>query len=128
MNIELLNRVKEEILKNPSAFDMGEWGWEDYAEDEEKREPTDCGTACCIAGWSVFLSNSDLYLSRDWDSEDACKALDINNTDLFFTSDWPEHFADQWEDLEGDDERARLAAKAIDNYIKTNGWQDEENL
>lgn len=64
MNRELLIRVRDQILAEPKKCDMSTW--------ETRSGPTriagmllgkgrDCGTARCIAGWTIQLSSGDVH-------------------------------------------------------------------
>ena len=103
MNVELLEKIRDEISKSPSAFDQGTFGLTDYrAEDKEyptsSVNPHECGGACCIAGWAVFLNGKyDEDIGAVLLDEDktivshASSALDISELErcLLFSSTWP---------------------------------------
>ncbi|AMS02635.1 hypothetical protein BJD55_gp131 [Gordonia phage Yvonnetastic] len=46
LNIELAERILEQITEHPETHDQSHWG-----------EVRECGTVCCIAGWAILLSD-----------------------------------------------------------------------
>lgn len=51
VNVDLLRKVKQQIVDHPESHDQAVWA--------EKRS---CGTVCCVAGWAAHLSGGRL----DW--------------------------------------------------------------
>lgn len=50
LNIELLKKVRDKIASTPEAYDQSVYG------RVSKEAP--CGTAACIAGWTVLLADA----------------------------------------------------------------------
>ncbi|AMS02634.1 hypothetical protein BJD55_gp132 [Gordonia phage Yvonnetastic] len=50
LNVELAERILEQVTKHPEHHDQGIWGTKD-----------DCGTNLCIAGWALVLSGQDAW-------------------------------------------------------------------
>lgn len=118
MNVELLEKIKAEILKRPAQFYMGSWSSGNLKDLDHS-----CGTTACIAGWACFLGND---FSLEFIPHRARRLLELDSDQggrLFHVSYWPDGFAQayneaQWGD---DDEAARIAAARIDHFIATNG-------
>jgi hypothetical protein len=128
MNVEKLHQIKDSILQNPSQFDMGNWfGFSDSSS---------CGTVACIAGWAIHhyenkngertLAESGRFpLSKHVDAV-AQEILWLPNNRLFFVSKWPMPLQESFALAHGNRQRqAKVAAKVIDNYIETNGWETD---
>lgn len=131
LNVRLLRRVKKAILKEPSQFVMGDWFVCDGTEGRHdiERKIKNCGTAACIAGWTVALTvkknpkeareaaaldggvvriaANSLGLGPDWDN-------------LFYIDCWPEKFQRQWYKAKTLKGRASIAARRIEDYIEDN--------
>lgn len=95
MNIELLEKVKQQILEHPETFDMS----------------TFCGTACCIGGWIERMSEQKRPENMDYSNFASmivgCNWRDMN---LLFLG----RFA---KDKFLTDITPQEAAKAIDDFI-----------
>jgi hypothetical protein len=56
LNVKLLDKVLKHVSAKPERFDMGSWvHWSSYAP---------CGTAACIAGWTVILAAGNTKKNR----------------------------------------------------------------
>lgn len=124
MNKELLLKIKEQILKEPTRFYMGDWNY-------------NCGTAHCIGGWASVLSGrtplSAIESFRGGTSEQqiAAELLRLDYTTasaLFHVSSWPPTFKNAYYVIEDKDDRtnrnqalAEVAAQRIDHFIATEG-------
>lgn len=137
MNVKLLKKIKQTILRRPKQFYMNMW----FETDE--REYSHCGTAACIAGWAYTIGG-DHKKSKTFSPkvamltltdrshignfgfgasklrEEATRLLEINDEQalrLFFTHMWPDQFrcADHLMT------NAENAAKRIDHFIATEG-------
>jgi hypothetical protein len=129
INVELLEKVKAHILEEPRRFNMSLFVFnQGEIEDLPKNERPPCGTMACIAGWAVMLAdgppaiiNDDYYLTVE---DRAVEVLGLNEEQvgaLFYDPAWPEKYADAYENARTPRQRARVAARRIDHFIKTNG-------
>lgn len=116
MNVKLLRKVKKHILEEPKRLMMGDWV------TETKKSP--CGTAACIGGWAVILSGKYRANMDAGDvQEEAKELLDVEgmeSTRLFGPVWWPAKFRGGCAD-DGEEITAKIAAKRIDHFIKTEG-------
>lgn len=121
MNVELLKKIKIQILKEPLQFDMGKWF---------TLAPgiPNCGTAACIAGWAVALhegitpeaARQSKHAHAAFFISGARKALDISTSmsdRIFFDGYWPEPFCARHQKARSPQERAQVAADYIDHLI-----------
>jgi len=143
MNIKLLKKIKNAILKAPLRFNM-DW-WVKKHRDGlfiAKSALPPCGTTACIAGHALALAQKKPLTTSFWlkqkeivgNSENnspvsrlAGKLLDLNTAQrrrLFFVREWPSQF-----ELVGYPHKreatrnAKVAARRIDHFIKTKGKQ-----
>ena len=118
MNVKLLKKVKDEILKDPSSFDMSHW----------------CGTPCYIAGHLFNLAGEQAPLTESFVAAGA-RLLGIDSwcaDDLFYVHGWPIDLQKRYNDanarflVESDGtsewraaqlEMAKAAADRIDRFI-----------
>jgi hypothetical protein len=125
MKVKLLRKVKKHILEEPKRLFMA---WyvvrkgDDASVIRGMRDDrfADCGTAACIAGWTLILSGEDTPYSR---SAAAAKLLGIDHNlaaNLFEPSLWPAKFMDGLAD-DGDAYTAKVCAARIEHFIKTKG-------
>lgn len=122
MNVELLNKIKQEILNEPESFQMAAYlktpvkgNIKDYGLEWQTR----CGTACCIAGHAISLSKETQ--SND-ETAQAVRLLSLNSDQarrLFFLSNWPYHLREKFLAAGSVSERAKVAAERIDLMIST---------
>lgn len=91
MNIKLLKQIQNQILSNPKDFIMGNWT---------------CGTAACIGGWAVCITNhkQPLEVQNGPDvGRDAAKLLELTDEQeikLFYPEEWPQQFSNRWQQLQ----------------------------
>lgn len=66
MNIELAERVLAHIKEHRDAFNIA---WEIGINDDNEYQVSNypCGTTCCIAGWTVLLSEKQPLTEEDID-------------------------------------------------------------
>lgn len=130
LNTELLLKVKEQILKEPLQFIMGNWF---QTKHEIVQEPIpNCGTAACIAGWAIAIhnqmnpakacaavSNHEFkWHSSEFIADDILDPKgDITVSNLFYVDRWPYQLAFDFRNSEDPVRRAQLAAQAIDMFI-----------
>ncbi len=106
MNIDLLQRVREQIAAEPKAFDMAYYG-----------NATECGTTLCIAGWACVLTGATFdgdRFRRDGQvinaDRDAKSQIGLPDLDHLFTPDyWPDGY---------DDEDPADALRLLDSVIE----------
>ena len=118
MNVELLLKVKNQILCEPSQFTM--MFFEFYG-------------IRCILGWAVHLadlSNEYAYLFQIKHMiTEASYVLDISVEQCYllgYIERWPEEFRNAYKNVDGETEvmqrtHARIAGERIDHFIKTEG-------
>ena len=125
MNVELLEKVKKAILKNPKHFDMRNFGNQYFINFANGiKPPKNCETAACIAGWAIVLSDEN---QKHLNSHFAGIALDLTYEQkecLFYVSGWPFEFSNAFviaEIANNYKRMAQVAAERIDFFIQTNG-------
>ena len=138
MNIPLLKEIQKAILAKPKNFVMssffdkmldylGDADWNDKAEN--------CGTAACIAGWTVTLGHKDRTLGLPSEGRKlpfvcgskAYELLDLTYGQdelLFYTDNWPERFEEAYHNATSHEQRAQVAVDRIQYFIDTNGTDD----
>lgn len=109
MNVELLQKVKEKILAEPSAVDMDLWS--------SPSSSTPCGTVACIGGWALLLAPKSPGLIPvrtllDIDKSEASKLFFNWPLELLFALNRYSH---------GTPEYAAIVAARIDRFIETDG-------
>jgi hypothetical protein len=128
MNITALLEIKAAILSHPRQFQMDHT----YATYLDDCTPAGgCGTAACIAGWAMFLRETDSRMNERENMPSfellsrAASHLDVPNGKLFLRGDWPDQFRLPYNsaiDACDSVRMAKIAADAIDDYISTGGW------
>lgn len=148
--INLLRRVKEQILREPAQFVMGElFTRSEFGTRDLEREVPHCGTAACIGGWAIALSvgmtpsEAAEGQYRGWEEDAAtdawdraCEALGLElwtegeETDrahqLMSVWGWPRDLREAWEAEQTLEGRARIAAERIDRFIAEEEARGEE--
>lgn len=129
-NFELLREVKRAILKYPRQFYMGNWF---SLRDQVGSNAGGCGTSACIAGWAIHLMGKHERLdetSKDYNYDEAeargRKILRLSfaqGNRLLFTSGWPQRYEKQLSGAQTTEAAAKVAARRIKWFIKTNGEQ-----
>jgi hypothetical protein len=133
MNVKLLRRVKKHILEEPRRFVMRVFYFrkadllrETFTSDtHQPMRFAKCGTAACIAGWSVLLTDG-LHADMNDVRARAISLLGLNPNDyrhdeLFDVCGWPTKFADAYEKARSQKARAKIAADRIEHFIATKG-------
>ena len=111
MNVELLEKVKAAILKDPGSFNMSDW---------------DCGTTACIAGHVMRLNGQSMHCSLI-NSGHVARLLGLDKLQaeaLFYVGGWPTKFQEAYgkaSDRQDNVRMAAVAAERIDHFIKTKG-------
>jgi len=122
----LLEQVKRNILKHPTQFVMHSY----FAyEDSIGNTPGGCGTAACIAGWTMHLLKGNATLEETSGIVEvsstfqvARKALGLTTEqadNLFRVKNWPAQFRCDLELAPTAGRAAKVAAKRIDHFIRT---------
>jgi len=138
--VKLLRRVKRHILAEPKRLDMNQW--------VKPSRQSPCGTAACIAGWTVLLSGPEekiaevsktrtLYEANEAAiggfgvgiGERARQLLGLTyeqSVRLFHVKAawvngvWPTEFARRYTSTKTTKaEKAKVAAERIDHFIRT---------
>lgn len=134
MNVKLLRKIRDEILKKPLRLDMGNWV-------NRQDDIAPCNTTACIAGWAVILDKQNRYKTK-WTDEatvairdnqasplrsyfettgqDCLDLTRIQAQRLFYCQSWPAQFSKPWTELHentflivarGRDNRRKLMAR-----------------
>lgn len=133
LNVKLLRKIQKHITEEPRRFFMSglrvkaknETKWADYAASFARSDlsPTmpSCGTAACIAGWALTLSNKRMgYSALDRAGDLLGLPAKYFGYDHVFVADkWPEPFYRRWQDARTPKQRAKIACARIDHLIKT---------
>jgi len=131
MNVELLRKVKRHILDEPRRLVMGSWvlnraSGKTYYEHGHLVQFPKCGTVACIAGWTSILGGATKV--KEIDGYPPFVAADLLGIEdrgmanrLFHLPRWPSDFRADYAKARGQEERAEVAAKRIDHFIRTNG-------
>ena len=113
MNIELLLKVKEQILKDPERYNQDIYGH------------GSCSSAHCIAGWAIVLGKKKWpdQIAHVWNLAHKVLSLRGRQDSKLFSvgGDWPKKFASAYLKAKTPKGRARVAARRIDHFIKTGG-------
>ena len=125
MNVKLLRKVKDEICKKPSQFNM-DWFYNDR--DQLGNKPSNCGTALCIAGWGICLSqkinpNDLMFQDGDFFAR-ARKIFDLTQgqaENLFDANNWDWRFDYEFEGAGTMKKKTKIAAEYIDYFIDKYG-------
>ena len=140
MNVKLLREVEKRILAEPRRFDMMTFGdkLDKEAIEALGEEAPPCGTVACIAGHVDWMTHPRLFaasvaidrFARD-DSIAKRAAIelglgfdpsqDTNAGRLFFDDEWPKKFQAAFSKAKTPLQRAKVAVKRIEHFIKTNG-------
>lgn len=131
MNKPLLRKVRDTIRQRPGQFIMDAYF---SCETQACKTPFHCGTACCIAGWTIALASqlkpADLF-EKQWSFDEdvfdqATRFLTLTDaaaSRLFYTDDWPKLFRDEWVQAEGkqasDKTFANIAVRRINHFLNT---------
>lgn len=124
INFELLARVRDHILEEPRRYDQS------TLMRDSAIAP--CGTAACIAGWTVILSGGiknpcnckDPTCGFDQAAKDFLRISDNEASILFsWDANWPSPFGGAYLFAERRDDKAGMAQAAADyiNWIIENG-------
>lgn len=127
LNVRLLRRIQKHILEEPRRFvmeDLVRYGppGEAFESDNGSEQIfAECGTAACIAGWTLMLSGYRIervnYLKRA--SELLSLGSDADEDRLFFADSWPEPFKHNYARAKRPATRAKIAAARIEHLITT---------
>ena len=138
MNVKLLREVEKRILAEPRRFDMMTFGTKLNKRTIRAlgKQAPPCGTVACIAGHVDWMAHPRLFAASvalgDYDDsivKRAAKELglgfelsqDTNAGRLFFDNEWPEKFQAALAEAKTPLQRAEVAVKRIEHFIKTNG-------
>jgi hypothetical protein len=121
MNIPLLRKVQEQILKQPLNYNQ------DYFESDV----VGCDSTHCIGGWAAVLSGHQGYFNSGSMENFAAEKLELTPKQaeiLFYgQNNIEDKFNGIWTKQDNDGARltpleiAQLACERIDHFIKTEG-------
>jgi hypothetical protein len=125
VNVELLKKVRENILDEPEHFDMENWISVTYeGEDFEA-----CGTTCCIAGRAHVIDCLERGVTDSQRQKDTfeygtgcMRLLGYESWEeyksLIYNDHWPMPWFDQFRKAPNKYERAKVAADYLGHLIK----------
>lgn len=128
MNIKLLKAVKRAIQQEPKRLDMNIWvgSTKDFPFPGHMRLA--CGTVACIAGWALLLhrrkGRQPIQEVRDkiGTVQDAARKVlrisPLQERALFYDENWPEGLDDEFWRARTAKQRAKIACKRIDLFIR----------
>lgn len=125
VNKEHLLKIKQHILEEPSRLYMADWiehhapgtiVIDQYNKQNIQQTVPQCGTVCCIAGWSSVLRGRE-YMN----TSDEQAYLDVSSR-LFYPNKWPEDLFERYQNSTSTSEKAQVAADAIDLIIVGDGY------
>jgi hypothetical protein len=105
MNVRALRRAVKRARKEVEArnvFDMGSWAAKLYTSNRQRQQGEPCGTACCLAGFSIPTRRMQKLLNTGRSTEIEFEAMDALGIDsdqasrLFHTGGWPWPFYDAY--------------------------------
>lgn len=125
MNIKLLKQIKRKILAEPKQFYMHAF----YSQLNGTREVPNCGTAACIAGWAVALSEhitpkqaKKNYLIPIFKADSLLEISNEQSLKLFYINNWPKDLGEAYHENDNYPTiQAICAAERIDRFIASNG-------
>ena len=134
MNVELLRKIQQHVLDNPQRLVMNTFiirktddetpynYAEDkfFADDDTPTEFAECGTAACIAGWTLILSQTPIPPFRREIADIAQKLLGIEfyqSKDLFYLANWNAIPRRRYHEATSQYERALIVSDVIDDFI-----------
>lgn len=141
MNVRKMRQIGKDILAEPRRFNMTAWFGTVYSKgtasilDHSEKAIPPCGTVCCFAGeWAMRYAKAQFKYdgtyhdySKDKDEyiENACvNHLDLPNRLLIHQTRWPGRLRTKHK--AGTKAYAKhFVNKVLEDYIATNGWQDE---
>jgi len=131
MNTRLLRRIQRAILARPDQFEMDWWFQRTLRLGGKAIPASGCGTAACIAGWAIVLSQTKRLKHGDVQRADVrhtgsyCDTgkrllkLDELQTELLFAvSAWPYRFLESYDSAPTPLARAKVAVARINYFIK----------
>lgn len=131
MNVELLQKVAKHISEEPRRFIMDTFvdyadGLRDVCDLDAPNVPNHpfpkCGTAACIAGWTVLLmdgkEDAGNFRQRAMDHLQISR---IQADRLFYTEDWPREFCEAYTNATTPTEKVNIAVARINYFIETDG-------
>lgn len=136
MNVRKMRQIGKDILAEPRRFNMTFWMIDATALDKSQhaRKPP-CGTVCCFAGeWGLRYGKikpdkrQDFVQSGEFKNRhisSACQMdLDMPNQRLLRDTSWPSQLHTKHKP--GTVRYAKHFVNVVlENYIATNGWQNE---
>ena len=129
INVKLLRKIAKHITEEPRRFIMrsfvytaDSWGDRFRGDDGLEHKFAECGTAACIGGWAVILSQGTQYMGEYRHRAISLLGLEGMNEDrLFEVSQWPSRFEKRYRTAKTQRQRAKVAAERIEHFIATKG-------
>lgn len=125
-NVKLFNRVCKAILKHHRQFNMDWWFME---ENSAGRPAAGCGTAACLAGFTIAVDRKTKTLREAnkflFPREKATEALQIDPWQancLFYENNWPHKFWQRYNNAKVRKDTlgaARAAVARVKHFLKT---------
>jgi hypothetical protein len=125
LNVKLLRKVKKHILEEPRRFFM--WGVHQTGRPNKDTYKADgshgrvkfpsCGTAACIAGWTCLLGGEKDNVSMSVANQ-LLGVGGIATASLYNANYWPAPLASQFRTAKTPLQRAKIAAKRINLFIR----------
>lgn len=127
INVRLLRKIQKHILEEPRRYDQNLWRIEVDPATNPERPP--CGTMACIGGWATALSGKERDSYLGWDVAMRLLGLTREQADRLFDTvekgtdlnKWPKKFVTAYLKAKTPRDRARVAVRRIDHFIKTKG-------
>lgn len=133
LNVPLLREVQKQILNEPTTFFMRNWmtfgpkGTHWIDDGGSRQEFTACGTAACIGGWAICLTDKSTNSIPRYVAEKAQNLLGLPNQHLFSVSTWDDDLAKKYSRARNNECRAAAAAEMIERVIQRYGEKENEN-
>ena len=136
---KLVEKLKAHIRANAKYYDQNKVA--------EKMAPEECGTTCCMAGHLVALKPNfkkydlqdfgfglfaDYYLTTDrhkYDIMSAAERMLGGDTSVLFdsSSSWPGKFQMAYDAATSNRQRAAVACRVLDAWVKNGGTLENED-
>ena len=118
----LLDRVCEQILKEPKQFQMDAFFATANGMADTPEVIPNCGTAACIAGWAIALhdglnpkaANEHLHVNLDYYFAGIMQLPIGDTNNLIYVDQWPDEFQEPFIEATEEQDWDRRAHIAVD--------------